>query len=105
MTKAIYRAREDGDWDFVAAFNEDELPDAPSNWPEEICVWFGSIGESCIVVRAELEWLTDVLDGDSLLAMDAEAQSGGFPAPPAHAGAQGEALGGRGERAVGNGID
>lgn len=84
MTQAIYRAREDGDWDFVAAFNEAELPDAPSNWPEEICVWFASIGESCIVVDAPLGWLPGVLEGGSMLAieaeMNAEATCGAFPA-------------------------
>ena len=61
MIKAIYRAREDGDYDFVAAFETEETPQEPSNWPEEIVEWLNSEGEETLVVEnIALHNLTDV---------------------------------------------
>ena len=32
MNTAVYRLLDDGDYDFVAAFANDQLPPAPSKW-------------------------------------------------------------------------
>jgi hypothetical protein len=50
MITAIYRRREDGDYDFVAAFNRDEIPVEPSNWPREVVDWLESENEEVLVV-------------------------------------------------------
>lgn len=63
MTKAVYRKREDGDYDFVAAFETEQLPDAPSNWPEEIAEWMRSEGDEVIITdQVPLCHLPDVLE-------------------------------------------
>ena len=51
MIKAIYKRREDGDYDFVAAFETEQLPEPPSNWPEEITEWLNAEGELPLVVE------------------------------------------------------
>lgn len=52
MNIAVYRSRSDGDYDFVAAFNSDQLPQAPSNWPEEIAEWIKSEGDGALQIHA-----------------------------------------------------
>lgn len=51
MIKAIYKRREDGDYDFVAAFETEQLPEMPSNWPEEIVEWLNAESELPLVVE------------------------------------------------------
>lgn len=51
MIKAIYRRREDGDYDFVAAFETEQMPEPPSNWPEEITEWLNAEGELPLVIE------------------------------------------------------
>ena len=63
MTRAIYIQRSDGDFDFVAAFDIDQLPAAPSNWPKEIADWLESEGETVRMLEEDLSKLPDVLDG------------------------------------------
>ena len=64
MIRAIYREREDGHFDFIAAFETDMTPEAPSNWPEEIAEWLRSEGEAVLVVdNCPLHRLPDVWDG------------------------------------------
>ena len=61
MIKAIYRRRADGDYDFVAAFETDQLPEPPNNWPEEITEWLNLEGELPLVIEnIDLNKLTDV---------------------------------------------
>lgn len=67
MTSAIYIRREDGDYDFVAAFAINKLPDAPaplSQWPDEVAEYFREEGEEVLVVNnCDLQYLPDVWDG------------------------------------------
>lgn len=51
MTKAIYKRRQHGSYDFVAAFETEQLPGPPSNWPEEIIEWLNAEGELPLVVE------------------------------------------------------
>ena len=61
MTRAVYKLREDGDYDFVAAFDTEQLPDAPSDWPQEIYDWLNREGEDALIVEGmELNKLPDV---------------------------------------------
>lgn len=61
MTKAIYKRRDDGDYDFVAAFETEQLPEPPSNWPDEIVEWLNSEGETPMIVEnIDLNKLPDV---------------------------------------------
>jgi len=60
MTRAIYIRREDGDFDFVAAFDVNQLPSAPSDWPQEIAEWLALVGEDVKVVDCDLTKLPDV---------------------------------------------
>ena len=66
MIKAIYRRREDGDYDFVAAFETEQMPELPSNWPEEIAEWLRSEGGSVLILDTELHLLSDVLANTKL---------------------------------------
>ena len=62
MIKAIYKAREDGDYDFVAAFAEEhDYDEHPANtYAKEI----EAEGEEVIVKDfKDLEHLTDVIEG------------------------------------------
>ena len=52
MNIAVYRSRSDGDYDFVAAFDAEQLPQAPSNWPEEIAEWIKSEGDDALLIHA-----------------------------------------------------
>lgn len=64
MIKAIYREREDGDFDFVAAFDTNLTPEPPSNWPDEIAEWLRNEGETVLVVdNCTLHKLPDVWEG------------------------------------------
>lgn len=66
MIKAIYREREDGDFDFVAAFDTDLTLEPPSNWPDEIADWLRSEGETVLVIETcSLQKLPDVFEGKS----------------------------------------
>jgi hypothetical protein len=70
MNKAIYIQREDGDWDFVAAFSTEQLPDkcgSLQQWPEQVAEYFEKQGESVVIIKADLPLLPDILDGDSPL--------------------------------------
>lgn len=69
MTKAIYIRREDGDYDFVAAFGIDALPAYPSDWVGEIVEWIKEENEDdeVVVIEADLPFLPNILDGDSYL--------------------------------------
>lgn len=70
MTRAVYKIREDGDYDFVAAFAVDSLPDAPSDWPKEIADWLESQGEQALIVdRLDLNKLPDVLSRNKPLVL------------------------------------
>ena len=61
MIKAIYKRREDGDYDFVAAFASEQLPALPSDWPGEVIDWLTSEGElSLVVENVDLCKLPDV---------------------------------------------
>ena len=70
MVKAVYQGREDGDWDFVAAFEEEWLQANPINLPL-LCNSFLGSDENCIVITAELNELPEVLEGTSQLALEA----------------------------------
>lgn len=76
MTKAVYRSREDGDYDFVAAFSPEQCPPAApdgSDWAAEVAEWINHEGGGAIVISgAELGRLPDVLSGDSEMAKLAE---------------------------------
>lgn len=62
MIKAIYKRRSDGEYDFVAAFETDRMPEQPSDWPQEIVEWLISEDELALVVEnIPLSQLTDVL--------------------------------------------
>ncbi len=66
MTRAVYKIREDGDYDFVAAFDTEQLPDAPSDWPQEIADWLNAAGEDALIVEGvELNKLPDVWIGQN----------------------------------------
>lgn len=66
MIRAIYKRREDGDYDFVAAFETEQMPAPPSNWPEEILEWLNAEGELPMMVEnIDLSHLPDVWDGKS----------------------------------------
>lgn len=60
---AIYIRREDGDFNFVAAFSEDYLPSAPSDWPNEIADWFKSQMEEVMLINGDFQKFPDVWDG------------------------------------------
>jgi hypothetical protein len=61
MIRAIYKRREDGDYDFVAAFETDLMPAPPSNWPEEILEYLNAEGELPLVLEnVALHHLPDV---------------------------------------------
>ena len=70
MTKAIYIQREDGDWDFVAAFSDaqDIMEEQEArDWPNQIVEYLKAKGECVAVVTADLPLLSEILDGDSHL--------------------------------------
>lgn len=57
--KAVYRAREDGDYDFMAAFAVEDMPD---DWPGHMIDWLRAEGEDGRIVEADtLAELPDVL--------------------------------------------
>jgi hypothetical protein len=61
MIKAIYKRRSDGDYDFVAAFETEQLPAAPSNWPDEIVEWMNAENELPLIIEnLPLNKLADV---------------------------------------------
>mgnify|MGYP001094157623 CR=1 FL=1 len=63
MIKAIYRAREDGDYDFLAAFSEDYDYDF-GRTAEQIAEVLVEDGEEVILKDfKDLEHLTDVIEG------------------------------------------
>ncbi len=60
---AIYLERDDGDFDFVACFDREQLPEPPSNWPVKIQLWYESVGETIKMVELDdLSDLTDILE-------------------------------------------
>lgn len=64
MIKAIYQRREDGDYDFVAAFNTEAMPAPPSDWATEICEWLTNEGEEVLVIEnVDLSKLPEVWKG------------------------------------------
>lgn len=64
MIRAVYKQREDGDYDFVAAFETEQLPELPSDWPAEIIDWLKGEGEVGITIQnIELERLPMVWKG------------------------------------------
>ncbi len=64
MIKAVYKLREDGDYDFVAAFNVDYcIPPFPdgADWAEEVKEYLEFDGESVIVLdNLDIAHLTDI---------------------------------------------
>lgn len=61
MTCAVYKLREDGDYDFVAAFAKDQLQDMPSDWPKEIADLLNREGEDALIIEGlDLNKLPDV---------------------------------------------
>ena len=63
MIKAIYKLRSDGDYDFVAAFESEQLPEPPSNWPAEIIEWLKAEGETPLLIQNSSCNFPDVWDG------------------------------------------
>lgn len=62
MIKAIYKARDDGDYDFVAAFETDCMPEGV-DWVEEVKEFLGSDNEEVLIVSdVDLHNLTEVLE-------------------------------------------
>lgn len=64
MIKAVYRARLDGDYDFVAAFETEQchppFPDG-TDWPEEVKEWIEHEGDNCLIIEnLPLDQLVDV---------------------------------------------
>ena len=51
MIKAIYKRREDGDYDFVAAFETDKLPPLPSDWPSEVVEYLNGENELVLIIE------------------------------------------------------
>ena len=44
MKRVVYKVLPDGSLFFLAAFAVSELPDFPSDWPQEIAEWYESQG-------------------------------------------------------------
>lgn len=59
MTRAVYKQREDGDWDFVAAFSSEEH--WPDDWPRQIVEWLEREGETATVRELDLNEIYDVV--------------------------------------------
>lgn len=55
--KAVYYKSKAGDWKFVAAFAENQLPEFPSDWPLEICEWLQRDFQIATVVLCEIHRL------------------------------------------------
>lgn len=61
MNIALYRSRDDGDYDFVAAFDCDQLLQAPTNWLEELKEWIEREGDKSLTIEnLPLDQLVDV---------------------------------------------
>ena len=64
MIKAVYQQRSDGDYDFVAAFETEQLPAPPSDWPQEISEWLTAEGETPLLIQVgAINELPDVWEG------------------------------------------
>lgn len=69
MIRAIYIKREDGDFDFVAAFDTEQIQlDCDSRgWPDEVAGWLENEGETVLMKDfCGADKLTDILVPDEL---------------------------------------
>ena len=67
MPKAVYRAREDGDWDFVAAFADDnEDDDSNMTLVDSFVTDVENEGDEVKVISGELKDFPDVLTTDGV---------------------------------------
>lgn len=65
MIKAVYRLRGDGDYDFVAAFETEQLPQPPSDWPMEISDWLHAEGETPLLIEEiSINLLPDIYESN-----------------------------------------
>lgn len=62
MTRAIYKSREDGDYDFVAAFDAEISTE--NDWVEQVQEWLENEGHDVLIVNnCDLNKLPDVWEG------------------------------------------